>query len=298
MNILITGGTGFIGTALRDHLLRQGHYLTIISRSPDRYESETAENQAFISWESDLAAAMNRADVVVNLVGENIFGKLWTDRVKERLYASRVENTRRLVEAVEQSDDRPDLFVSASGINYYGDRGSDLLDEEEPPGDSFMSRLCVDWETAAEPVKGVGVRLVVFRFGVVLEKGGGALQYMLPLFRFGLGGSIGPGTQYFPWVHMFDLCRAIDFAMEHDGLEGPCNLSSPDTVTIDEFADTLGEVLHRPTLFKAPEFAVKLLLGDASEPLLQSLRTQPKKLQQAGFEFRFEQLDEALSEII
>jgi len=298
MNILITGGTGFIGTELRDYLLKRGHMLTIVTRAPGKYESETAENQAFISWDSDLAAAMERTDVVINLVGESVFGKLWTDAVKRRLYNSRVETTRTLVEAIEQADSRPDLFISTSGVNYYGDRGDDLLDESEPPGEEFMSRLCVDWEAAAEPVQGLDVRLVIFRSGVVLEKGGGAMQYLLPLFKLGLGGSVGSGKQYFPWIHMLDLCRAVDYAMDHGELSGPCNLASPDAVTMNEFADRLGEVLRRPSFFRTPEFAVKLVLGEASQPLLQSLRIQPKKLQQAGFEFRFEHLKEALSEIV
>lgn len=298
MNFLITGGTGFIGTELREYLLKKGHLLTIITRSPDDYESESAENQTFISWDSDLAAAMEQNDVVINLVGESLFGKLWTDGVKQRLYSSRVNTTRKLVEAVEKADRRPGLFISTSGVNYYGDRGDELLDESEPPGDEFLSQLCVDWEAAAEPVKGLGVRLVIFRNGIVLENGGGAMQYMLPLFKLGLGGSVGTGTQYLPWIHMYDLCRAVEFATENDEFSGPCNLSSPDTVTMKEFVHTLGEVLNRPTFFKAPEFAVKMVLGEASQPLLQSLRVQPQKLQQAGFEFRFKHLDEALGEIV
>lgn len=298
MNILITGGTGFIGTGVREYFLRKGHFLTIITRSPETYEGETAENQSFISWESDLVAAMEQADVVVNLVGESIFGKLWTDSVKKKLYSSRIDTTRQLVEAIEKANKRPQLFISTSGVNYYGDRGDEILDEEEPPGDTFLPQLCADWEAAAEPVKGLGVRLVIFRNGIVLEKGGGAFQYMLPVFKLGLGGAIGSGRHYFPWIHLLDVCRAIEFAIGHDGLEGPCNLVSPDLVTMKEFVDTLGEVLNRPTFFRVPEFAVKLVLGEASEPLLESLRAQPKRLQQAGFEFRFEHLKEALSEIV
>lgn len=298
MNILISGGTGFIGTELREHFLRKGDFLTIITRSPEKYASETARNQTFIDWDSNLSSAMEEVDVVINLVGESIFGKPWTDEVKRRLYSSRIENTTRLVEAIERADDRPELFISASGVNYYGDHGDKVLDEGEPAGDKFLSQLCVDWEKAALPVEGLDVRLVIFRNGIVLEKGGGAFQYMLPIFKLGLGGPLGNGSQYFPWIHMLDVCRAVEFVIEHEEVSGPCNLNAPNPVTMNDFADSLGEVLNRPTFFRVPEFALNLVLGEAAQPLLESLRTQPKRLQQAGFEFRFNSLKEALIEIL
>lgn len=298
MNILITGGTGFIGTEVRDYFLKKGHFLTIITRSPQKHENETAHNQTFISWDSDLVEAMEQTDVVINLVGESIFGKLWTDGVKKRLRSSRIDTTRLLVEAIEKTENRPKLFISTSGVNYYGDRGDEILDEEEPPGDKFLSQLCVDWEAAAEPVKGLGVRLVIFRNGIVLETGGGAFRYMLPIFKLGLGGPIGSGTQYLPWIHMLDYCRATEFAIDHDEISGPCNLNAPDPDTMNALVDTLGEVLHRPAFFKVPEFAVNLVLGEAAGPLLESVRTRPKRLQEAGFEFRFKHLEEALSDIV
>lgn len=298
MNILISGGTGFIGTELRKYFLKKGGFITVITRSPEKYASEAAKNQVFIDWGSDLADAMEEADVVINLVGESIFGKPWTDKVKKRLYSSRIENTRRLVEAAEKAGNRPELFVSASGVNYYGDRGEEALDESEPPGTGFLSRLCVDWEKAAQPVEGLGIRLVIFRNGVVFERGGGAFQYLLPIFKFGLGGPLGDGTQYFPWIHMLDVARAVEFVIEHEEVRGPVNLAAPNPVTMNEFTDTLGEELHRPTIFRVPEFALRLVLGEAAGPLLESVRAQPKALQQAGFEFRFRHLKEALSDII
>lgn len=298
MNILITGGTGFIGAQLRDFLLKEGHSLTVITRSPEKHESETAKNQTFIDWDSDWVAAMEQADVVVNLVGESIFGKPWTEEVKKRLYSSRIDTTKKLVKAIKKTASRPKLMLSTSAVGYYGDRGDDILDETEPPGDDFLAKLCVDWEKAARPVEKAGVRLVIFRNAIVLEKGGGAFQYMLPMFKLGMGGAIGDGTQHFPWIHMLDVCRAMDFAFKKKDIRGVYNLSAPNPVTMNEFADTLGEVLNRPSFFKMPRFLMKLVLGEAAQPLLASLRVQPKRLQQAGFEFRFEQLDEALSDII
>lgn len=297
MNILITGGTGFIGTELRDRLLQKGHSLTIITRSPEKHEDETAKNQQFISWDSNLVPAMEEADAVVNLVGENL-AQPWTDEVKKRLYSSRLETTGSLVEAINEAENPPELMISASGISYYGDRGDDILDETEPSGDGFLPELCTEWEAAAKPVKEAGVRLVIFRNGVVLEKGGGAFKYMLPVFKLGLGGSIGDGKQYFPWIHMLDVCRAIEFAITNREVTGVHNLVSPNPVTMNELVEKLGDVLNRPTFFRVPEFAVKLALGDAAAPVLDSLRAQPKKLQQSGFEFKFPHLKEALADIL
>lgn len=297
MNILITGGTGFIAEELRDLLLKQGHFLTIITRSPEKYESESAQNQQFISWDDDLVSAMEETDVVINLVGKNL-ATIWTEEAKKEIYSSRVDTTNQIVDAVRKAESRPELMISASGVSYYGDRGDDILDEDEPAGNGFLPRLCVAWEEAARQVEELGVRLVIFRNGVVLEKGGGALQVMLPVFKLGLGGSIGSGRQYFPWIHRHDACRAMDFAITNKELEGACNLTSPNPVTMNELAGTMGEVLHRPAFFRVPEFAVKALLGEMSDSILDSLRAQPKKLQKAGFEFRFAYLEEALGDIV
>ncbi|MDX1638754.1 MAG: TIGR01777 family oxidoreductase [Balneolaceae bacterium] len=298
MQILISGGTGFIGTELRRNFLKKGDYITVITRSPEKYASEAARNQKFIDWNSDLADTLEETDVVINLVGENIFGKPWTESVKKRLYQSRVDNTKKLAAAVEEAENRPALFISASGVNYYGDRGDQVLDEQEPAGDRFLAKLCVDWEAAAQPVSDLGVRLVLLRNGVVLEMGGGAFQYLFPIFKMCLGGPLGNGRQYFPWVHMLDVCRAVDFVIDNEEISGPVNMVAPNPVTMNELADTLGEVLHRPSFFRVPEFALRLVLGDAADPLLESVRAQPKALQQAGFEFRFKFLKEALSDII
>lgn len=297
MNILITGGTGFIGTHLRSFFLKKGHYFTIITRSPEKYESETAKNQQFIDWKADLAAAIEEADTVINLVGENLF-KIWTEDVKKRIYDSRIDKTERLVEAIKKAGSRPELMISASGVSYYGDRGDEILDESEPRGSGFLPKLCTDWEKAARSVEDAGVRLVIFRNAPVLEKGGGALKFMLPIFKLGIGGSIGEGTQYFPWIHMLDVCRATQFAISHEQLSGVCNLAAPNPVTMNELADIMGDVLNRPAFFRIPEVAVRTVLGEVADSALDSLRTRPKRLQDAGFEFRFKYLREALGDIV
>lgn len=298
MNILITGGTGFIGSELRDMLLQEGHYLTIITRSPKKYEDEKAKNQKFISWDDDLTEVMDESDAVINLAGSSIFGQRWTEEVKRKILDSRVKSTRKLVQAAGDVDNPPGVMISASAVGYYGDRGEDVLTESEPAGDSFLSEVCVEWESAAKEIEGYGVRLAIPRIGIVLETGGGALKQMLPPFKLGVGGPVGSGDQYFPWIHRFDLCRGLIYPLENEAFEGAYNLSAPNPVTMNEFADKLGEVLNRPTFFRVPEFALNLVLGEAADPILESLRVQPKKLQQAGFEFKFQYVKEALADIL
>ncbi len=189
-------------------------------------------------------------------------------------------------------------MISASGADYYEPAGDRVLDESAPSGDSFLSKVCVDWEKAAQPVTDYGVRLVNPRIGVVLEKDGGALQQMLLPFKFFVGGPIGSGKQYFPWIHMLDLCRGLIFPLENEELEGPYNLNAPNPVTMNEFASELASQLHRPSLFRVPEFVLNIVLGEAANPVITSKRMQPKKLQQHGFEFKFGYLRQALGDIL
>lgn len=298
MNIFISGGTGFIGSYLRIMLLQEGHLLTVVTRSPDAYESETARNQQFVSWDDDLVAEMEQADAVINLAGSSIFGQRWNEEVKERIYSSRIESTRQLVQAIRAAEHPPEVMVSASGANYYEAKGDEVLDESAEAGDNFLARVCVDWEKEARKVTEAGVRLAIPRIGVVLQEDGGALDQMLTPFKLFVGGPIGSGDQYFPWIHMHDLCRGLLFATREISLKGPFNLNAPNPVTMRTFADELGDQLDRPSLFRVPEFALQLVIGEAATLITESLRMQPKKLQQHGFEFQYEHLTEALADIL
>ncbi|NGP89622.1 TIGR01777 family oxidoreductase [Fodinibius halophilus] len=298
MKIFLSGATGFVGSYLRSMLLREGHLLTIVTRNPKKYEEEKAENQQFVSWDDNLAAEMEQADAVINLAGASIFGQRWTEEVKRKIYSSRIETTTQLVSAIEQADNRPSVMVSASGADYYGDCGDKVLDETEESGEGFLSKVCVDWEQAAELVTALDVRLAIPRIAVVLEKDGGALEQMLTPFKLCVGGPIGSGGQYFPWIHMYDLCRGIVFAIHNEDFTGAYNLSAPNPVTMRTFANELAAQLNRPSLFKVPGSVLKLVLGEAADPILTSKRLQPKKLQQHGFEFRFPYLQEALADIL
>ncbi|MEQ8525032.1 TIGR01777 family oxidoreductase [Gracilimonas sp.] len=298
MNILITGGTGFIGEELKTILLKQGHNIVIITRSPKKYEDESAKNQRFISWEDDLASEMENVEGVINLAGENLFGQRWTDSVKERIMESRVYSTRKLVDAMREAKNKPEVFISASASGIYGNRGSDILDEEEAYGNDFLAEVCEAWEAESQKASEFGVRVANPRIGIVLEKGGGALEKMIPPFQFLVGGPIGDGEQYMSWIHRADLCNAIIFPLMKDDFSGPYNVCSPNPVTMNEFAETLGSIMNRPSFFRVPKFALDIALGEAAKPVTDSIRMQPKKLQVSEFEFHFEYLEEALADIV
>lgn len=298
LQILITGGTGFIGSYLCERLARDGHYLTLISRSPEKYAEESAKNQNYISWDSNLSKEMDRADVVINLAGENLFGKRWTDEVKKRLYSSRIDLTNKLVDAIERSSSPPELLISASGINFYGASADEVLTEEKGPGEDFLANLCVDWEASALRAQEFGVRVAIPRIAPVLEDGDGIIEKMKLPFSLFVGGSLGSGDQYLSWIHMYDMISAIVYPIENNDISGPYNAASPNPVQMDEFANTMGKVMNRPSLFKVPEFVLATVLGEAATPVLASLRIQPKVLQQAGFEFQFADLEVALGDIL
>lgn len=294
---MITGGTGFVGSYLRELLLKQGHYLTVVTRSPESYKSEHAKNQKFITID-EVPIVMESIDVVINLAGENLFGQRWTDSVKKKIYDSRISITRDLVDAIRASSKKPDVFISASGINYYEPAGEDIITEESKAADDFLANVCKDWENEAIKARELGVRVVISRFGIVLEKDGGIIEKMKLPFSLFVGGAIGPGTQYLSWIHMKDLCNAIVFALENDEIDDVFNATAPEPVTMNEFASAMGSVLNRPSIFRVPEFVLNIALGEAAVPVVASLNVQPKVLQKAGFEFEFNDLEAALGSIL
>lgn len=298
MNILITGATGFVGEELRPFLLKDGHNLVIVTRNPKKHEDEAARNQQFISWEGDLIKAMNECDAVIHLAGENLFGKRWTDEVKKKILNSRVQTTNQLVEAMQTAEKHPEVFICASGSSIYGEKGDNILDENAPVADTFLADVCKKWEMAADRASQFGVRVVQTRFGIILEKGGGALKLMVPPYHFFVGGPIGRGSQYLSWIHREDVCRVMDFIIQNKNISGPCNVASPEPETMDEFAGEIGETLNRPSLFRVPEFGLKLVLGEAASPVLESIRLKPEKLLKNGFQFKYEELEEALADVL
>lgn len=299
MTVLITGATGFIGGFLRTRLLEEGHTLNVVTRNPSKYSSERAENQRFIAWdEASLISAVEESDAVINLAGENIFGQRWTDEVKKRLMDSRVLATSKLVEAIRLAKNRPLLMISASAVGIYGDSGSEVLDEKSHTGNDFLAKICVAWEAEALKVKNYGVRLAIPRIGIVLHPDDGALQKMVLPFKLFAGGPIGDGQQFVPWIHMHDTVNALLYPLQKNEFEGVYNVCAPESVTNEALSFQIGRTLNRPSWISAPKFALGIILGEAAQPVLSSLRVVPNILLESGFSFVFDDLEEALSDLL
>ncbi len=300
MRIFVTGGSGFVGTALCRSLLSQGNEVTALSRNqmgaaalPPGVDVCIGNPTAPGPWQ-EVAATF---DAFINLAGANIFGR-WSKGYKALINSSRVDTTRLLVEAIGQRQSpEPAVLVSASGVGYYGFCGDEELTEPSPPGDDFLAEVCRQWEAEAQKAKDHGARVVLARFGVVLGKGGGALAQMVPVFRLGLGGPLGSGRQWFSWIHRADLVAAISFLLHSEGLSGPVNCVTPQPVRNRDLAKELGRVLKRPAFMPAPGFAIKAVMGELGSVLLEGQRVLPAALMGAGFHFSFPTLAQALTDL-
>jgi uncharacterized protein (TIGR01777 family) len=281
-------------------LLETEHGVTALVREPKRAREQLGAAVDLCSADGSHAAwvaALSGTDAVVNLAGESVLSHNWTPARRRALASSRVELTSQLVAAIADATPAPRALLSASAVGYYGDRGADLLLENSPPGAGFLAQLCVEWENAALAATDLGVRVALLRIGIVLGSGGGALAAMLPAFRVGLGGPLGGGAQYVPFIHIDDLLSVIVHGLEDDRFQGPFNLCAPEPLTSREFAAALGGALHRPAVITAPTFALKLLLGARAEVVLQSQRTVPSALKRVGFRFQYPELPAALQAI-
>ena len=298
MKFLITGGLGFVGANLSDYLLDKGHAVIAVGRAvtqnritTDKYQYISADTTRSGDWQK----ALSDVDAVVNLVGKSIF-KRWSKNYKEQIYDSRILTTRNVVDALPANQSV--VLCNASGAGYYGNRGDDLLKEDDKPGNDFLASVSVDWE--AEALKGTakGIRVALMRFGVILGKGGGALAKMIPAFKSFVGGPIGSGNQWFPWIHLTDLMAAILFVCEHPQVNGPLNFCAPNPVTNRGLAKTLGQVLGRPAIMPAPAFMVRALLGEFGNVLLDGQRAIPAKLLSHGFEFQYPDIKSAIQDVV
>ena len=298
MNIFVTGGSGFVGTYLCKDLLDRGHRVTAVGTravhgriSHEHFRYISADTTEPGDWQEALADT----DAAVNLAGKSIFNR-WTDRYKQEMYDSRILTTRHLVDAL--AADRPAALVSASAVGYYGSRGDEILTEDSEPGNDFLARLGRDWEAEALRAEEKQVRVTTARFGIVLGWGGGAIDKMVPAFKLMLGGPLGDGSQWFPWIHIDDVVAGLRFSLETATLSGPANFTAPNPVRNQELAKTLGDVLHRPAIMPAPAFMIKAVLGEFGEALLASTRAVPRKLLDTGFTFQYPKLREALESLV
>lgn len=297
MNILITGGTGFVGSRLCEHILDRGHGVialgTTTPRDPienPRYTLLTADT----SCEGDWQDALKDVDVIVNLAGRTVF-KRWTAAYKKQIHDSRILTTRHIVDAIPSG--KPTIFCSASAIGYYGNRGDELLAEDAGCGKGFLAEIGIDWEEEALRATEKGARVATMRFGIILGKGGGAMAKMLPAFKSFVGGPLGDGTQWFSWMHIDDLIAAILFIIENEGLSGPFNFTAPNPVRNHELAKTIGKIVGRPAIMPTPKLLIKLAMGELGSTLLDSQRVIPENLTKAGFRFQYPDLTSALRQI-
>lgn len=296
--IVITGATGRIGTHLVKALKARGDEVCVLTRDPER-ASELLDVEA-IAWDpkSDGAPAEALAgrDAVVHLAGEDV-GQRWSDNAKAEILASREKGTRNLITGIFAAEPRPPVLVGASASGYYGPRGDELVDETSPPGRDWLSDVCVRWEQQTDAAM-LGARVVKIRTGIVLDAGGGALAKMLPPFKAGVGGPIGSGRQYMPWIHRDDLVGLYLAAIDAKGFSGAINGSAPNPVTNKEFAKALGKALHRPALAPVPGFVIKGMYGAMSQIVLTGVRMVPGRADELGYEFQHPDLDEALRDTL
>ena len=292
MKIILSGAGGLIGSALMPSLEAAGHEVVRLVRPPrDAGASEEIWDPS--SGRLD-AAVVDGADAVINLNGRNIADGRWTSEVKNALRSSRLDATRTIVEAISRAKNPPRVLINASAVGYYGDRGDELLNEGSSQGEGFLAELSRDWESAALAARSDRTRVVLLRLGMVVARGG-ALGRMLTPFKLGVGGPIGSGRQYWPWIGIDDVAGVTKLVLEHDEIMGPVNVVSPQELRCSEFAQTLGAVLHRPAFMPMPAFAARFALGEMAEGLLlASARVQPKVLENAGYEYRAPTLDEAI----
>ena len=298
MRFLITGATGLLGSRLCRRLMDEGHSVAIFSRSLEK--GRRLGFETFV-WQPEKelppAQALEDVDVVVHLAGEHIAAGRWTAEQKRRIRDSRVLSTRNLVAGLQLAKTKPKALICASAIGFYGDRGDELLSEDATVGKGFLSEISQEWEQAAAAAQEFGLRVARVRIGVVLAKDGGALAQMLPIFKFGLGGSLGTGQQWFPWIHIDDVLGIFHHAIFNGLIHGPINAVAPGIVTNADFTEALAATLHRPAIFAVPSFVLRLGLGEMADLLLSSTCVIPDVAIATGYQFKFPELRAALANL-
>jgi uncharacterized protein len=298
MKFFLTGGTGFVGSYLSEQLVHNGHSVTVLTRSSRSRPSATPPAISFAQGDptepGQWLQLVPEHDVVINLAGTSVFVR-WTEENKKSIRNSRILTTRHIVEALAAAPERrTKVLLSTSAIGYYGNRGEESLTEDSPPGDDFLAHVARDWEAEALQARDLGVRVAISRFGIVLGRGGGILENLMPVFKKFIGGPVGSGKQWFSWIDRSDLVRAYLFILEHPDLNGPINFTAPQPVRNAELAQALGKVLNRPSFMPAPAFLVRLALGEFADSILGGQKVLPTKLQAAGFTFDFPNIEAAL----
>ncbi|MDR3627865.1 MAG: TIGR01777 family oxidoreductase [Ignavibacteriaceae bacterium] len=300
--IVVTGATGLIGESLCKALIDRGDDITVFTGSIHKAKLIIKGAKEYIYWDynkpGEWANFLNSKDAVIHLAGASIAGKRWTDSYKETILESRKVSTQKLVQAFESIRQKPEVFISSSATGYYGNAGDEILTEDSKNGNDFLSLVCRIWEESAVKAKNFGIRSVSIRTGIALSSDGGALKQMLLPYKFFMGGHLGSGKQWFPWIHIADLIRIYLYALDNPSVNGAVNAVAPGQINAKEFAKCIGKTIHRPSFFPVPLIALKLAVGEAASSIVASQRVIPKKLLDAGFKFKFENVDEALKDLL
>lgn len=299
MKILITGATGLIGRAVSQLLVNEGHQIVALSRRPQA--AAMLSGVSALRWEAETEAppaqAWDGVDAVIHLAGEPVAAR-WTDEQKRRIRDSRVKGARNLVAGMREASLAPKVLVSGSAVGFYGDRGDEILNESSPPGSGFLSEVCLEWEAEVARARELGVRVALVRTGVALSPSGGALEKMLTPFKLGLGGRLGGGQQWFPWIHIDDIVGIFRHALITPAIDGPINGAAPGIVTNEEFTRELAAAVNRPVFFPIPEFALRVLMGEMAEVALASQRAFPQVALDTGYRFKYANLRPALESLL
>ncbi len=300
--VIVTGATGLIGRNLIKELLNADYKVTAIVRNIDKARNILPIQVDLIYWDFnsmnlDISLIENSYSII-HLAGAGVFSKRWNESFKREIYSSRVDSTRLLVNIISRLNNKPQSFLVASGVGFYGNRGDELLSEESEPGKDFLANVCINWESEASKVEKFGVRWVSVRTGIVLSTEDGALKKMLPPFKFFIGGPLGSGNQWFPWIQIKDIVGIYRFSIENNNSSGPLNASAPEQITMKNFSKTLGKTLHRPSMFPVPEIILKLVLGEAASDIVSSQRISCEKLIKLGYIFDFPNLQSALKDLL
>ncbi len=297
MNYLITGGTGFIGQAMCKDLLAKGHHVVVLTRSKQKVFDVFQDRVAAIESLVDIPATQ-QPEVIINLAGQNLASKRWTKSLKKEFVSSRVDVTSQVINYIQQCQNKPKVLISGSAVGFYGAQGDNILTEQSAAHSEYQSVLCQQWEEKAFEGTKEGVRVCTIRTGIVLGAGGGALRSMLPPFRFGMGAYLGSGKQWMSWIHIEDWVRIANFIVETESIQGPINGTSPNPVTNKYFSKALGKAIHRPVLFFSPRWVIKCLVGEMAHLLLTGQRVVPRALEEADFEFKYPELEQAFKEVL
>lgn len=300
--VIVTGASGLIGSLLCKELINRGDAITIFTKSPDMTRIKIPGAVDYVDWNyrkpKDWQSIIDGKSAIIHLAGANISGKRWTKKHKKEIFDSRIISTQNLIKAIENSTLKPECLIISSAVGYYGNAGDEILTETSPSGTDFLAEVCRDWEKESEIVDSLGIRRVNVRTGIVLSTEGGALKKMVLPFKLFIGGSLGNGKQWFPWIHIDDIIRIYIDALDNISIKGPINASAPGIVSMKEFSKILGNTINRPSIFSVPKIILRLVIGKVTESILASQRVVPKALLDSGFKFKFENIQEALRDLL